>query len=299
MAEKTFHFGLTTIKSITDEDVGRIAKSLKRGGFESKFIRETGAEHSCFLIYLENYKFFLEEAKSLRFEKLKISKRSSKKDFLESFAIKDKYYYFLESREKLKEPLIKEMELYSEFKVDKRDKFYQASDFNNYQEYENLFDDAEKIRIIYSLLRKVKLFSGETDEGNDFYASEKIGFKSMIHHYTTSKILKEVVPLHGRKPEKKDSETIKKYFGESTAIYFYFLDFLNKYLLFAGIVGLIVFVLNKIFHENVLTSPYESIFSAFMIFWMAAFTASWEKRERQLAVQWRSFGKSKSETKIE
>lgn len=59
-----------------------------------------------------------------------------------------------------------------------------------------------------------------------------------------------------------------------------------------AIIGLIVFLLNYILNLSVENSPFDSLFSLFMIIWGVLFVSFWSKKEEKIAYTWHCFGKS-------
>ena len=110
--------------------------------------------------------------------------------------------------------------------------------------------------------------------------------------------MEEMIPLHddNTNPYKSNSHnknrSLKKYLGENCAYYFYFLSFLQRWLIVPAVIGSIVVIFNRAFNEDVDESPFESLYSAFMVFWSACFVAFWEKKQNSLNYKWRCFGRS-------
>lgn len=187
-------------------------------------------------------------------------------------------------------PKITELELSSTFNYDKKDKFY---DFKNNERkpmeeiVNEIFEPQEILRIVFHMIEKIDLTSDETDSQPDF----------MIEYYAQKNVILDVVPLHnwvGRvKKEKMDeNEEMKKYFGEHSSIYFFFLSYLQVWLVIPALAGLAVYALNHFLKLSVETSPFDSLYSFFMIIWGALFVNFWKKGEEKIAHNWQCFGKS-------
>lgn len=117
---------------------------------------------------------------------------------------------------------------------------------------------------------------------------------SLITYLQEKDYIEEIIPLHNYSQSKnlESIDSIRGYLGEQSAIYFTFLKYMQKWLLLPALIGVLVALFNKIFHESVDDSPFESIYSGFMVLWGACFTVFWQKRQISLGYEWNCFGKA-------
>ncbi|KAH9933479.1 DUF590-domain-containing protein [Fomitopsis serialis] len=74
---------------------------------------------------------------------------------------------------------------------------------------------------------------------------------------------------------------IRKQFGEAIALYFAFLSYYTKSLIFISIAGAYFYF----FHE-----AYSAVYSSILLLWSTTFVESWRIRQRILSVRWRTRG---------
>ncbi|KZT70878.1 DUF590-domain-containing protein [Daedalea quercina L-15889] len=74
---------------------------------------------------------------------------------------------------------------------------------------------------------------------------------------------------------------IRRQFGEGIALYFAFLSYYTKYLIFISVAGAYFYF----FHE-----AYSTIYSSVLLLWSITFVESWRIRQRILSVRWRTRG---------
>jgi hypothetical protein len=97
---------------------------------------------------------------------------------------------------------------------------------------------------------------------------------------------------------------IRNYFGEKVALYFSFLNFYTKSLVFPSILGLIWILLQRANSysavEQVLNTKVLWLFAIFMIFWAALLLEYWKRKQSVLRVEWGMTNfKSKEQTRPE
>lgn len=186
--------------------------------------------------------------------------------------------------------MITELEISSSFNYEKKEKFY---DFNNNEpkpmeeKVKEIFEPQEILRIVFHMIEKINLSSDETGSQPDF----------MIEYYAQKNVILDLVPLHSwtdsvKREKMSENEEMKKYFGEHTSIYFFFLSYLQVWLVVPALAGLAVYLLNNFLKLSVETSPFDSLYSFFMIIWGALFVSFWTKGEEKIAHNWQCFGKS-------
>ncbi len=74
---------------------------------------------------------------------------------------------------------------------------------------------------------------------------------------------------------------ITRQFGEAVALYFGFLSFYTKSLMFPSILGALCYYFGH---------PYHPLYSFATVLWSLVFVEGWRIRERSLSVRWRSYG---------
>ncbi|RDX50828.1 DUF590-domain-containing protein [Lentinus brumalis] len=76
-------------------------------------------------------------------------------------------------------------------------------------------------------------------------------------------------------------DKIREQFGEAVAIYFHFLSFYTKHLLFISAVGVRFYFFAQ---------PYSTIYSSILLLWSITFVEWWRIKQRQLSVRWGTKG---------
>ncbi|PCH36279.1 DUF590-domain-containing protein [Wolfiporia cocos MD-104 SS10] len=74
---------------------------------------------------------------------------------------------------------------------------------------------------------------------------------------------------------------IRRHFGENIALYFAFLSFYTKHLMFISAVGVHFYFFNE---------PYNAVYSVILLLWSITFVESWRIHERTLSVRWGTRG---------
>jgi hypothetical protein len=80
---------------------------------------------------------------------------------------------------------------------------------------------------------------------------------------------------------------IRNYYGEKIALYFEFLRYYQCSLLFPALIGLIVFVIQRVYDQD--SSPVlalNAIYSVFMTIWATVFLEGWRRKESSLSILW-------------
>ena len=282
--KQNFSYALILSEAIPELDLLTLYSHLKQAKLSYE-ISDKLSPKKLILIYIEDYKNFLQEADNLNFEKQKTSKKTQKTEYVDSLN-KDKYYFFLKRRENL-DPVINKLENSSCFKFRIRHKFLKPEiPLDDYELIAHtLFEPQEHIRLVHYMLNKMEI------NGNDHLD------QNLLESYRQKKILVDCSPLHDydqtvHQANYYNDDYIKRYFGEPICIYFKFLAYLQKWLLAPVILGLLVYLLNFIFNKSVTSSPYESFYSIFIIIWGNLFLVFWEKKEQKIAYSWKCFGKS-------
>lgn len=280
-----FCYALVLSSSTPEFEFLRLYSQLQNVHLAYKQHEDVKSKRKFIFIYIEDYKSFLQEADNLNFEKQKTSKKTLSNDYIDGLT-HDKYYFFLKKRETLA-PYIKSLETSSCFKYRIRHKFLpNGFDLNDYEGVANhLFEPQEKIRTVLWMLNKMEI------DGQDHQSH------NLLQSFRQQGFLLDFYPLHDYNQPVHQSNYyndsyIKKYFGESVAIYFNFLDYLQKWLSAPVIIGLLVGLMNYLFQASVDKSPYDSFYSLFIIVWSNLFVVFWLKKQKEIAFKWKCFGKS-------
>ena len=92
-----------------------------------------------------------------------------------------------------------------------------------------------------------------------------------------------MLPIH--KNSKYSSiifESVKDYVGSNDEIYFEFVSFMQKWLVFPAIIGLITTFFNYCFDFSADDSPGDFVYSLLIMIWSIYFITSWENESRWL-----------------
>lgn len=57
-------------------------------------------------------------------------------------------------------------------------------------------------------------------------------------------------------------------------------------------IGIVTYILDLVFDEDVNTSPFETVYAMIVIIWGSYIVGRWKQREQSLRVTWRSKGKN-------
>jgi hypothetical protein len=111
-------------------------------------------------------------------------------------------------------------------------------------------------------------------------------------------ILFDFKPLHAEGPvstswrtslinQKLPLSKIKNYYGEKIALYFEFLRYYQTSLLLPGLIGLGVFIVQRLFHEDsVQVLSLNAFYSVFMTIWATIYLEGWKRKEAGLSITW-------------
>lgn len=90
---------------------------------------------------------------------------------------------------------------------------------------------------------------------------------------------KELVPVH------KDSKygsvivgNMKEYLGANSQTYFAFVAFLQTWLVFPTVIGLVTFLYNALFEFTAEDSPADFLYAFFIMLWSIIFYTKWEHK---------------------
>ncbi|KAI0358315.1 DUF590-domain-containing protein [Trametes cingulata] len=76
-------------------------------------------------------------------------------------------------------------------------------------------------------------------------------------------------------------DKIREQFGEAVALYFHFLSFYTKHLLFISVVGVLFYFFSL---------PYSTLYSSILLLWSVTFVEWWRIKQRVLSVRWGTKG---------
>jgi hypothetical protein len=155
-----FHFAIPLCPSLPSNLQSTLFSLLQSSNFSIKLKTNDLSKNQVLFLKIEDSECILREAENLKIAKKKISKKSNSPLFLENLP-RDKYFYFLKSREEL-DPKLKELELHSSFTYEERRKFIDHKEGESEEEERkkllSLFSEQEILMIAHSLLMKVIIF---------------------------------------------------------------------------------------------------------------------------------------------
>ena len=71
---------------------------------------------------------------------------------------------------------------------------------------------------------------------------------------------------------------LKEYLGANSQTYFAFVAFLQKWLVFPALVGVLTTIWNYVFHYTAEDSPADFIYAFIIMIWSIIFVTQWEHR---------------------
>lgn len=135
-----------------------------------------------------------------------------------------------------------------------------------------------------------------------FHDSDDVSTESAIMALKTQELIDAFCPVHiGRIKRRIAIETYKwwtplpldsmrDYYGEQTAYYFAWMDFMSRWFVLPGIVGLVVFLLRVLVNkQDVDTCEFTPFVGLLTFLWAVLCNKFWERRENQLAFDWGTF----------
>jgi anoctamin-10 len=88
---------------------------------------------------------------------------------------------------------------------------------------------------------------------------------------------------------------IQEYYGWEIAFYFAWMGFLTKWLVFPGILGLLVFILRWYRNDTIDEDEYTPFYGLVTFLWAVLFLRFWDRHEHRLAYQWGTYSLSSYE----
>lgn len=123
--------------------------------------------------------------------------------------------------------------------------------------------------------------------------------QSLVNRYVKKKLIEDMYPLHDQNELKiiekkwyrsifsiKTPEDVQKYFGESVAMYFSFVEFYTLMLCLPALLSLMHFA------TSVDTLTEYILFAIFNLVWVTMFLEMWRRRSASLAFDWGTLGRS-------
>lgn len=171
------------------------------------------------------------------------------------------YLYYIAARNLPGNELIKEQERFSVFNKHKTDAYPAVNG--------SLFTSEEELRCKYNFLLTYREKIKNPKGGQDLYEFPFVDIMKNDHFI-------ELLPVH------KNSryspiilESVKDYIGSNDEIYFEFVSFLQKWLVFPAIIGLLTTMFNYFFEYSADDSPGDFVYSLLIMVWSIYFITSW------------------------
>lgn len=80
---------------------------------------------------------------------------------------------------------------------------------------------------------------------------------------------------------------VRSYFGEKIAFYFAFISYFSKILSFPSLIGVVVFILQRLYHpESSIIIVINLLFCIYASVWATVFVEFWKRKENCLAIRW-------------
>jgi anoctamin-10 len=92
-------------------------------------------------------------------------------------------------------------------------------------------------------------------------------------------------------------DTILDYYGWEVAFYFAWMGFLTKWLLFPGVLGLVVYLLRWYRNDTIDEDEYTPFYGLVTFLWGVLFLRFWDRQESRLAYKWGTYSLSPYERK--
>lgn len=166
----------------------------------------------------------------------------------------------------------------------------ESTDSELYKHYDENDNEVSKGGSLFTSNDKIRLFLGFVKSKLDLNSMKDS--KLLLHHYCLHdkaklSYFKSEWGRLGALVKTQPIDEIAKYFGEKVAFYFAWMKTYNSFMLYAGVIGLAIFILDLVVEQN----PYEvsSIqiltvcFAVFMSLWASMFDQKWVQRESELS----------------
>ncbi|CAD8113710.1 unnamed protein product [Paramecium primaurelia] len=278
-------------EKISPDQIKSISKLLNDLGFGLTVIIQNTS--IIMMLYLRNNDLLLQTLSDLHIELPKYSKKSHQKSILVQNRKKfEKYRLFIRIREFL-DKNIKEMEQYSKFKYDQKQKFENT---NNVVEIDSYLREIAIYQILATLQNNNQINPENSGEQFLFVALKQQGILLDIcpmrtFRHSTYKELKQCLQMNVNVLDYLVVR-IRSQMGEQIAFYFGFLLYLIKNMLILVVFGMITYSLDEYFDYDVTKSPFEPLYAALTVLWAAYFVSQWNQKQKEYQVRWRSHGKN-------
>ena len=166
----------------------------------------------------------------------------------------------------------------------------ESTDSELYKHYDQNDNEVAKGGSLFTSNDKIRLFLGFVKNKLDLNSMKDS--KLLLHHYCLHdkaklSYFKSEWGRLGALVKAQPIDEIAKYFGEKVAFYFAWMKTYNSFMLYAGVIGLAIFILDLVVEQN----PYEvsSIqiltvcFAVFMSLWASMFDQKWVQKESELS----------------
>jgi len=176
--------------------------------------------------------------------------------------------------------------------------------------HRSLFRNMEKLKLLYSLIGTELLLYQLTNKNilqEDFALHNEVDMEGLApgemqwedpdtaeyNHWLT--FLTKPLGRPGLKQAWKPSlydfrlplNKIRNYYGEKIALYFAFLSLLAKAAITPGLIGLVVFIIQRsVSASSTLGIAVNAIYCVFISCWATVFLEMWRRREARLALAW-------------
>lgn len=164
--------------------------------------------------------------------------------------------------------------------LDHSEKFYSTYDpEGNSDPSGSVFKETDRIRLVKSMLTDTFFFSELKTNGilkKDFPLHNPKTLLILQQTWASLKLIHKTQPF----------DLIKNYFGEEICIYFKYLNFLSKFLMFLSALGLIFFILITSYSETDYIGWCLIVYSVIQALATTIFNQFWMREESYLAWQW-------------
>lgn len=195
--------------------------------------------------------------------------------------------------------------------------FFHSNESQNFEggTFETILSEAEINLCAYRLLTNMQLKNGAKESAKILpvsifppLADEALVFYLLKHEY-----ISEIVPLHSRSCHKDNykplfdkvmksysapTEDIRKYYGESIAIYFEWCNFMAKWLLIPSIFAVALYIHEKIYGLTSDSATYNGYYSFAIAVWAPLLVIFWRRRCSELDVEWDNYNLTVSKTNL-
>ncbi|XP_062502727.1 anoctamin-8-like [Corticium candelabrum] len=187
--------------------------------------------------------------------------------------------------------------LMASFKKSELKRFHSADDPDNF------FSPADKTRLTWSIMRKISVpfqtleILGHTVSNPDdpfilactHSEPPVLNFAQALHESkTVRQEIEKSVMLQSFVASKEAVTKIRNYFGEEVAMYFVWMDFFGKMLLFPALFGIAYYILRPD-NVSVEEDPFMPVFSAFMALWSILYLVLWRCHCSHFSLLWNTY----------